>query len=142
MFCFCCKNCKFCKYTEKQNWNKVAQQIKHNTKIINQFYLRYHYPIDSSWLYNHKCVSYLYTNPIVNLSFPTSKYGQLGLKSKDSIYYFDLVFQLGKIYHYRERLKSRIRMLTKYDAYFIKTEESDYTSLSFFKAAKKKYNVQ
>lgn len=124
---FCPSNCNFCAAIEKNNWAKVAniidrQSYYHKTK---------HPHSDSTWRQTHRNVAWCSKGPDeVLASLPTWYSRSMIFRNSKGFHYYYLTWQIGKIYHYRSRLRMLGRML--HLKLPIKCEEQDYFRLVSF----------
>ena len=137
----CKTNCGFCEHIKKRDWERVRDEIDATVKTINR---RRPGPIggittDVAWLRKHKNVAYLSAPPEAILSsLPTYWSQKVGFKSGDTIMYFGMTFQIGKVYPGRSRIQTLMYSLFSIDRPAIKTSDENYVGLKYFTPASKK----
>lgn len=135
----CIPNCKFCDHIKKGRWNSVRNDIEQTTRLVKEQQIRsQHIGDEINWLTNHKYVVYLSDPPEAILSSLPSYWSQaVGFRSGADTVYYDMTFQIGKVYSKRARLQTITYWLFPRWQLF-NTSTIDYVGLVRFKEREQK----
>ncbi|MCB0697895.1 MAG: hypothetical protein KDC07_11050, partial [Chitinophagaceae bacterium] len=134
----CGKDCRFCNHIKAGKWNRVRHDIDQTLQVMVERPDHIDKTIeDVSWLKKHKEVAYLQPPPeMIILPFPAHWSQKIGFRSADTVLYFNMTFQAGKIYKGRSRMQAMIFALFGGHEPLLKTSDQDYVGLSYFEPAR------
>lgn len=129
----CDIDCKFCKHIKNEQWGKVQQDIEETTQKIKKAQSSsLGVGAECSWLQKHRRVIYLSDPPEAILSSLPSYWGQtIGFNTRKGSVYYNMTFQIGKVYTTRSKLQS-LSYLVFPNTQLFKTSTIDYVGLVRF----------
>ncbi len=130
----CSDGCRFCQHIKDENWNRVRHDIDRTMKTIVQRPGHVDKTVeDVSWLREHKEVAYLALPPeSIILPFPAYWSQKIGFQYGNTVKYFDMTFQAGKVYRGRSRVQSMIFALFDGHKPILRTSDEKYVGVSNF----------
>lgn len=128
----CGVDCNLCKHIKYAQWTKVRQDIEETTQKIKNIQSSLSVAVGCSWLKKHRRVIYLSDPPDAILSSLPSYWGQtIGFNTLNGSVYYNMTFQIGKVYALRSRLQSLSYLIFPQTQLF-KTSTIDYVGLIRF----------
>lgn len=130
----CKEDCGFCRDIERGRWKKVKKAIEARVKISYEAEDKPGTRTASRgyWLDRHRNIAYVSPLPeAVPAIFPGHSGHVLGFKSGDSVLYYNMTVQSGRLFPGRARLQSIAYWMFRRNGLF-KTSDEDYVGLSRF----------